>query len=282
MNYYEILNVGHTATPEEIRRAYRELVEIHHPDRMQALRTEVQERAATQLKSINEAYSILRDPARRAWYDSLLKEPQAEPGGSRPVVQPGEATSALTRRLNTVEQEIAAMSGQIAQLRGREPEMRRLDQRWNRYQFSSIMGVLLFVFTGAWAALVWAAAPTSLPGVAALGGLLLFGYIALLLVIVASGGILSLRSLLRLLMVPPLLVLGLVVSIVLGLPTTVRLLLLLAGYALLVWQGVGRPLAEQRDEVSIQMSRMARLQETLYEYQIEERALRTELSHRQR
>ena len=64
MDYYELLAVGRRATPEDIRTAYREWMQLIHPDRnMGNARTE------ELAKRINEAYAVLSDPARRREYD---------------------------------------------------------------------------------------------------------------------------------------------------------------------------------------------------------------------
>jgi hypothetical protein len=52
------LGVPETATPEEIREAYRDLVQIWHPDRLRGER--LQSKAEEQLRRINEAYSIVK------------------------------------------------------------------------------------------------------------------------------------------------------------------------------------------------------------------------------
>ncbi|MGH2521942.1 MAG: SUMF1/EgtB/PvdO family nonheme iron enzyme [Anaerolineales bacterium] len=69
MKYYEILDVSPDATPEQIRSAYRILVQLHHPDRLQQANSSVRQYAEERLKKINEAYTVLSDPARRAKYD---------------------------------------------------------------------------------------------------------------------------------------------------------------------------------------------------------------------
>lgn len=60
-DYYEILGVSKSATPDEIKRAYRKLAMQHHPDRHGG--------DDTQFKEIGEAYEVLKDDAKRAAYD---------------------------------------------------------------------------------------------------------------------------------------------------------------------------------------------------------------------
>lgn len=65
---YIVLNIQRSATPEELRSAYRAAAMKAHPDRYT---TYVQKIWATrQMQQINEAYSILRDPAKRRVYDN--------------------------------------------------------------------------------------------------------------------------------------------------------------------------------------------------------------------
>ncbi len=60
---YDVLNVAPGASPAAIEAAYRALMKAHHPDPTGASATSG--RAA----DINAAYSVLRNPARRADYD---------------------------------------------------------------------------------------------------------------------------------------------------------------------------------------------------------------------
>ena len=73
MKYYEILDLPPTATDEQIRAAYRILVQLHHPDRLQQVSPAVRAYAEERLKKINEAYGVLGDPERRAAYDAALR-----------------------------------------------------------------------------------------------------------------------------------------------------------------------------------------------------------------
>lgn len=60
---YQLLGVNRTATPTEIKSAYRRLARQYHPD------VNPDPSAARKFARITEAYHILNDPQRRALYD---------------------------------------------------------------------------------------------------------------------------------------------------------------------------------------------------------------------
>ena len=72
-NYYEVLGVVKTATPEEIRSVFRKKAREYHPD---VAKDKV--KGAEKFKELNEAYEVLSDPAKRAKYDEMGRE---VPGG---------------------------------------------------------------------------------------------------------------------------------------------------------------------------------------------------------
>ncbi len=74
-DYYKTLGVSRTATPEEIKKAYRKLARKHHPD---AGGDEAK------FKEINEAYEVLSDEKKRQLYDEYgtANENQIPFGGS--------------------------------------------------------------------------------------------------------------------------------------------------------------------------------------------------------
>jgi DnaJ family protein B protein 4 len=65
-NHYEVLGVEENADDGEIKKAYRALSFKHHPDRCQDANS------GAIMQQLNEAYEVLRDPAKRQQYDAEL------------------------------------------------------------------------------------------------------------------------------------------------------------------------------------------------------------------
>jgi molecular chaperone DnaJ len=90
-DFYEILGVSDKANAEVIKKAYRKLAKIHHPDANQG-----NPKAAERFKEIGEAYSVLSDPKKRKQYDQMrrLGSLGFGPGRGRPQPsrggQPGD------------------------------------------------------------------------------------------------------------------------------------------------------------------------------------------------
>ncbi len=78
-DYYETLGVSRTATPEEIKQAFRKLARIHHPDVAKNKAS-----GEAKFKEINEAYEVLGDPDKRKRYDELGPDWQNGGGGPFP------------------------------------------------------------------------------------------------------------------------------------------------------------------------------------------------------
>ena len=63
-DYYDILGVSKDASPDDLKRAFRQLALKYHPDR-----NPDNKESEEKFKEINEAYSCLSDPQKRAHYD---------------------------------------------------------------------------------------------------------------------------------------------------------------------------------------------------------------------
>ena len=64
-DYYKTLKLKRNASPDEIRKAYRNLARTHHPDLNPGDKA-----SEAQFKKINEAYEVLGNPESRKKYDS--------------------------------------------------------------------------------------------------------------------------------------------------------------------------------------------------------------------
>lgn len=69
VDYYQVLGVSKTATPEEIKSAYRKLARKHHPD----LNPNDKD-AKARFQQLNEANEVLSDPEKRRKYDQYGKD----------------------------------------------------------------------------------------------------------------------------------------------------------------------------------------------------------------
>ena len=66
-DYYEILKVSKDATPEEIKKKFRELAKKMHPDK-------TKKDSEEEMSKINKAYEILSDKEQKEKYDKYFKK----------------------------------------------------------------------------------------------------------------------------------------------------------------------------------------------------------------
>ena len=106
---YAVLGVPPTATPEQIRRAFRALVRRHHPDARGADAPSVDATSAASTGGVERdealqralaAYAVLGDPQARADYDRAVRGRGGQPvevrrterrtdGGVQPAIRVG-------------------------------------------------------------------------------------------------------------------------------------------------------------------------------------------------
>ena len=68
-DYYKSLGLGKTASPDEIKKAYRKLAMKYHPDHSKGNKA-----AEEKFKEISEAYAVLSDAEKRQQYDTYGSE----------------------------------------------------------------------------------------------------------------------------------------------------------------------------------------------------------------
>jgi curved DNA-binding protein len=90
-DYYQTLGVARDATPDEIKKAFRKLARVHHPDVAKDKKA-----GEAKFKEINEAYEVLGDPEKRKKYDQFGEnwDGQAPPPPNYNYARPGQTTGA--------------------------------------------------------------------------------------------------------------------------------------------------------------------------------------------
>lgn len=78
-NYYDVLGVDKTCQLKDIKKAYRKLALLYHPDRVPP---EKKEESTVKFRQVSEAYEILSDESKRAEYDRSLRFGGTGSGGS--------------------------------------------------------------------------------------------------------------------------------------------------------------------------------------------------------
>jgi curved DNA-binding protein len=73
LGYYHLLGLEPHSSFQEVKQAYRRLARQFHPDLQPA---SLQKEAERRMMELNTAYDVLRNPERRAQYDSAHGIPQ--------------------------------------------------------------------------------------------------------------------------------------------------------------------------------------------------------------
>src|SRR5436309_4226543 len=89
-SWYQILEVSESASTEQIRSAYLKMAREYHPDRVPEHLTKLRADAENKFKQVQEAWTVLGNPARRRLYDlaGRRQDVPSAPQPSRPAQAP--------------------------------------------------------------------------------------------------------------------------------------------------------------------------------------------------
>lgn len=93
LDYYKILGIDKTATPADIKNAYRKLARKHHPDL-----NPNDTNAKLNFQQINEANEVLSDPEKRKKYDQYGKDWQHAEEFEKAKQQQGQSSNSRGAR----------------------------------------------------------------------------------------------------------------------------------------------------------------------------------------
>ncbi len=90
INYYELLGIPQDASKSDIKKAYKKMVIMYHPDKVANLGPKLKHVANEEMKKINMAKDVLMSEDERAAYDASMKQkaPAAPVGAQAPASGP--------------------------------------------------------------------------------------------------------------------------------------------------------------------------------------------------
>jgi len=133
-NFYQILGVGRSASADEIRSAYRDLVKKHHPDLFPTAGEKA--RATEKLRQINEAYAVLGNAKRRQRYDQESVEKSRAPFRA-PAAANRAQPSRPPRRAQPRRKPIKIPKLQL-----------HFSKKWAGYSLAAAAVVLMLIYAG--------------------------------------------------------------------------------------------------------------------------------------
>jgi hypothetical protein len=182
VDHYQVLGVSPSATREQIREAYRRLARLVHPDT--APEWEDREESTKRMMMLNEAYTVLRDPLKRAAYDRRRGYPSSTRGEGTTFYETPSFIRTYVREDGARQHEIRGSPPPP----GGWPELTFKDARTPHHVVSALLAlVVVYVSIRLWTAQpAWVVAPVLLLGaaigsascmalVASLGGYLVLG-----------------------------------------------------------------------------------------------------------
>jgi DnaJ-domain-containing protein 1 len=134
-DFYKLFGLGRSASADQIRVAYRELVKKYHPDLFSAPSDKA--KATEKLRLINEAYAVLGNPERRQRYDQeFVQKHRARPRA------PASTTRSKAPRARRRQAEVRRKTFKMPKLR------LRFSKKLAGYSLAAAMVILGLVYAG--------------------------------------------------------------------------------------------------------------------------------------
>jgi curved DNA-binding protein CbpA len=131
-NFYQVLGVERSASADEIKSAYRELVKRYHPDLF--AKAGEKAKATEKLRQINEAYSVVGNTESRRLYDQRFIQ--------QPKVRARAATARKGRKTSRPRRH-ADVRSRAAKILNRRPHFSKKELG---YALACAMVVLVFIY----------------------------------------------------------------------------------------------------------------------------------------
>ncbi|MFW2440544.1 MAG: DnaJ domain-containing protein [Arenicellales bacterium] len=151
-SHYKVLGLQQTASQKEIKKRYRTLISLFHPDK----NPEGEEWSQLYAPDLNEAYNILKNESKRSSYDLSLSGGQRRPGANgrrparqRPVQTPRSSRS--SRATSSTSGSSTATTSHRARRQRKQPyrppsyESTANDSLWKKHPQLTIWGSALAV-----------------------------------------------------------------------------------------------------------------------------------------
>ncbi len=124
-DYYKMLGVSRDTGQDDIKKSFRRLALLYHPDR----NPQNQKQAEEKFKEINEAYQVLGDAAKRQQYDYVTAMSQYMQGSV--ISEEGSAGSSIHEMdIEMIQRMLVRMASQGFGFRRCGGGFRRRCQRW--------------------------------------------------------------------------------------------------------------------------------------------------------
>lgn len=110
-DHYGVLGVGQNASADEVKRAYRQLSKVYHPDKVGHLEEVERRNRERQMVSLNVAYQVLMSPRQRQEYDLSQQSPRGAAAAPVDRRRPSSASAAARGRASWRPPQAPASSG---------------------------------------------------------------------------------------------------------------------------------------------------------------------------